>query len=55
MPARRATGVVYQNPASSLNPRRTVGSSIAEPLVVHGGYDSAARRARVAELLDAVR
>ena len=55
LPARRATGVVYQNPASSLNPRRTVGSSIAEPLVVHGGYDSAARRARVAELLDAVR
>ncbi|WP_244960193.1 dipeptide ABC transporter ATP-binding protein [Actinomyces faecalis] len=55
LPARRATGVVYQNPASSLNPRRTVGSSVAEPLVVHGGYDSAARRARVAELLDAVR
>nr|WP_300337344.1 ABC transporter ATP-binding protein [Actinomyces sp.] len=55
LPARRATGVVYQNPASSLNPRRTVGSSVAEPLVVHGGYDSAARRARVGELLDAVR
>ena len=54
-PARRATGVVYQNPASSLNPRRTVGSSIAEPMVVHGGYDSARRRQRVGELLDAVR
>ena len=31
LPARRATGVVHQNPASSLNPRRTAGASIAEP------------------------
>lgn len=55
LPARRATGVVFQNPASSLNPRRTVGSSIAEPMVVHGGSGSRDRRARVRELLDAVR
>ncbi|WP_243856639.1 MULTISPECIES: dipeptide ABC transporter ATP-binding protein [Actinomyces] len=54
LPARRSTGIVYQNPASSLNPRRTVGSSIAEPLVVHGGVSAAVRRQRVAELLDAV-
>lgn len=54
-PARRATGVVYQNPASSLNPRRTVGSSIAEPMVIHGGIEGSARRARVRELLEAVR
>ncbi|WP_303323439.1 dipeptide ABC transporter ATP-binding protein [Actinomyces radicidentis] len=54
-PARRATGVVYQNPASSLNPRRTVGSSIAEPMVVHGGIEGSARRVRVRELLEAVR
>lgn len=53
-PARAVTGVVYQNPASSLNPRRTVGASIAEPLVVHGERDAAARERRVAELLDAV-
>ena len=52
---RRSTGVVYQNPASSLNPRRTVGASIAEPMVVHGGFSPARRRARVAELLEAVR
>ncbi|MDO4901840.1 ABC transporter ATP-binding protein, partial [Actinomyces sp.] len=55
LPARRATGVVYQNPASSLNPRRTAGSAIAEPMLVHGGYGSAVRRARVREMLDAVR
>ena len=52
---RRSTGVVYQNPASSLNPRRTVGASIAEPMVVHGGFSPARRRARVGELLEAVR
>nr|WP_243896228.1 ABC transporter ATP-binding protein [Actinomyces bowdenii] len=55
LPVRRSTGVVYQNPASSLNPRRTVGASIAEPLVVHGRADAAARQARVRELLEAVR
>ena len=55
VPVRRTTGVVYQDPASSLNPRRRVGASVAEPLVVHGGYDAAARRARVRELLEAVR
>ncbi|MDU7431401.1 MAG: ATP-binding cassette domain-containing protein [Cutibacterium avidum] len=35
LPVRRNTGVVYQNPASALNPRRTVGASIAEPLMLH--------------------
>ena len=55
LPVRRSTGVVYQNPASSLNPRRTVGASIAEPMLIHGGFDSLARRARVRELLEAVR
>ncbi len=55
LPVRRSTGVVYQNPASSLNPRRTVGASIAEPMLIHGGFDSPARRARVRELLAAER
>lgn len=55
LPVRRSTGVVYQNPASSLNPRRTVGAAIAEPMLIHGGFDSPARRARVRELLEAVR
>ena len=55
LPVRRSTGVVYQNPVSSLNPRRTVGASIAEPMLIHGGFDPPARRARVRELLEAVR
>ncbi|MTD54393.1 ABC transporter ATP-binding protein [Amycolatopsis pithecellobii] len=50
---RRQIGIVFQNPASALNPRATIGASIAEPLVVHGERDD--HRARVAELLTAVR
>jgi peptide/nickel transport system ATP-binding protein len=55
LPVRRQTGVVYQNPASALNPRRTIGASIAEPLLLHAEMTSAQRRARVRELLEQVR
>ena len=52
---RRRIGLVFQDPFSSLNPRARVESSIAEPLTVHGlAAGAAARRARVAELLDLV-
>ncbi|GAA3562649.1 ABC transporter ATP-binding protein [Amycolatopsis ultiminotia] len=50
---RRQIGIVFQNPASTLNPRATIGASIAEPLVVHG--ERGEHRERVAELLSAVR
>ncbi|WP_078621825.1 dipeptide ABC transporter ATP-binding protein [Streptomyces sp. NRRL S-244] len=43
--------MVFQDPASSLNPRRTVGESIADPLRAAGERDEAAIRARVGELL----
>ncbi|MFJ6482993.1 dipeptide ABC transporter ATP-binding protein [Streptomyces sp. NPDC091682] len=48
-----ASGVqmVFQDPVSSLNPRRSVGESIADPLRAAGERDEAAVRARVAELL----
>ncbi|WP_221584969.1 ABC transporter ATP-binding protein [Microbacterium sp. G2-8] len=49
-------GVVFQDPGGSLDPRMTVGESIAEPLAIHRKrMRSAERAARVAELLDAVR
>jgi peptide/nickel transport system ATP-binding protein len=51
---RRGIGYVFQDPASSLNPRQTVGRAISEPLRLHTRQGQAERRARVAELLDAV-
>jgi peptide/nickel transport system ATP-binding protein len=51
---RARTGIVFQDPASSLDPRRTAGDSIAEPLLLHTGLRGAALRQRVADLLDAV-
>ncbi|MFB7267224.1 dipeptide ABC transporter ATP-binding protein [Streptomyces nojiriensis] len=43
--------MVFQDPVSSLNPRRSVGESIADPLRAAGERDEAAVRARVEELL----
>ncbi|GAA3343195.1 ABC transporter ATP-binding protein [Curtobacterium pusillum] len=51
---RSRVGIVFQDPASSLNPRQTIGWSIAEPLLVHGTASAAARADRVRELLTAV-
>jgi oligopeptide/dipeptide ABC transporter ATP-binding protein len=52
---RRRIAMVFQDPFSALNPRQTVGESVAEPLVVHGLARSAeARRARVEELFGLV-
>jgi peptide/nickel transport system ATP-binding protein len=41
---------VFQDPYSSLNPRMTVGESVAEPLIVHRMGDRAERADRVAAL-----
>ncbi|ALG05875.1 ABC transporter ATP-binding protein [Kibdelosporangium phytohabitans] len=44
-------GMIFQDPASSLDPRMTIAECIAEPLVLHKAKD---QRKRVDELLDAV-
>ena len=43
--------MVFQDPATSLNPRMTVGAAIGEPLLVRGIARGAALRERVASLL----
>jgi oligopeptide/dipeptide ABC transporter ATP-binding protein len=48
---RRHFQMVFQDPFSSLNPRLSVGSAIAEPLIVHGLARGAALRQRVGECL----
>ncbi|MGW2467085.1 dipeptide ABC transporter ATP-binding protein [Streptomyces bauhiniae] len=49
-----AVQMVFQDPASSLNPRRTVGDSIADPLRAKGERDDKAVRERVTGLLERV-
>ncbi|MFJ5640034.1 dipeptide ABC transporter ATP-binding protein [Streptomyces sp. NPDC093223] len=46
--------MVFQDPVSSLNPRRSVGESIADPLRARGERDRTAIRRRVIELLERV-
>ncbi|MFH8625223.1 dipeptide ABC transporter ATP-binding protein [Streptomyces vietnamensis] len=53
-PYRRELQMVFQDPVSSLNPRRSVGESIADPLRVAGERDETRIRDRVRELLDRV-
>jgi len=50
---RRLVQMVFQNPGSSLNPRRTIAQSIGVALGAHG-YPRSQRAARIAELLDMV-
>ena len=51
---RREMQIIFQNPYASLDPRMTIGDSIAEPLRVHKLMDSKGIIKRVQELLDRV-
>jgi peptide/nickel transport system ATP-binding protein len=46
--------MVFQDPYGSLDPRRTVGQTVAEPLAVLHGASRSEQRARAAEALEAV-
>ncbi|MGE3420156.1 MAG: ATP-binding cassette domain-containing protein [Bradyrhizobium sp.] len=51
---RRRMQFVFQDPASSLDPRQSVGATIEEVLTVHGIGSRADRRRRAAEMLSLV-
>nr|WP_252727118.1 ABC transporter ATP-binding protein [Paracoccus sp. C2R09] len=46
--------MVFQDPMAALDPRMKVGDAVAEPLLIHGIGDHAARQARAAELFERV-
>ncbi|MGA7149203.1 MAG: ABC transporter ATP-binding protein [Microbacterium sp.] len=51
---RRRTGIVFQDPASSLNPRMPIGQSIGEPLLLSGEAKGKELDRRVESLLSQV-
>jgi len=52
---RREMQMIFQDPYSSLNPRKTVGSIIAEPFAIHGMHTTeGARKRAVQQLMDTV-
>jgi len=51
---RRQMQVIFQDPFSSLNPRKTVSHIVGEPLLVHGMKNRIEREDRVLELLRVV-
>jgi peptide/nickel transport system ATP-binding protein len=48
---RQRMQMIFQDPYASLNPRKTVGAAIAEPMIVHGLADDRAAHEHVAELM----
>ena len=51
---RRRMQIVFQDPYSSLNPRRTVGDALGEPVLVHGLSKGAEVERQVGRLLERV-
>ena len=52
---RRRIQIVFQNPYASLNPRRSIGRTLAEPMRIHGlGANQSERYERARKLLERV-
>ncbi|WP_246258667.1 ABC transporter ATP-binding protein [Kroppenstedtia pulmonis] len=51
---RRELQMVFQDPFASLNPRKTAGAIIEEPMIVHGIGSAKERKEQVKELLQVV-
>ncbi len=50
----RGIGLVFQEPATALNPLMTIGDQVAETARIHGGFSAAAARERAAATLERV-
>jgi peptide/nickel transport system ATP-binding protein len=53
-PFRRRMQIVFQDPFSSLNPRRTVGAIVGQPLLIHGLADRRSVGDQVKSILERV-
>jgi oligopeptide/dipeptide ABC transporter ATP-binding protein len=53
-PYRLEMQMIFQDPYSSLNPRRRVGSIIGDPFAIHGSADGTARKREVQQLMELV-
>lgn len=53
-PFRKQMQMIFQDPNSSLNPRKRIRQIIEEPLIVHGWGNSTQRLAQVQEMMDVV-
>ncbi len=51
---RRRTGMIFQDPTSSFDPRMTIGEAVAEPLTIHGLRDRSRGREIAETLLEQV-
>jgi oligopeptide/dipeptide ABC transporter ATP-binding protein len=51
---RKKMQIIFQDPFSSLNPRKPVASIVGEPLLIHGMKQRQEREARILELLEVV-
>lgn len=53
-PLRQKLQIIFQDPYSSLNPRMTLARILAEPMNIHGRYQGAEQKERIAHLLEIV-
>ena len=53
-PLRREMQMIFQDPYASLNPRKTIGSIIAEPYLIHGTVPKPKIKSEVQQLMELV-
>ncbi len=52
--ARKGMGMVFQDPTSSLDPRKTAANVISEPIEIHKAFDQHEKEERIVELIEEV-